>query len=772
MDKTMPSRQLLLLAFSISLVAGMASAAAPDINITHIDGYVDNNSGYNFPEYFSYFNDGNLSIKFLAQDADLDDLNFNMWYSGSAGARENVIVADLNLSDAFCDSNDFTSPRYCTYDWNANPWITPDGNYFIDVVVNDGTSTDSNSSSTFKVSPCPRTGWSIDRNVTMYGYDCNIIAPKNSGAINIDMNWITLDCNGLDINGNDRNYGVYVSGQHGFFTIKNCTIRNYWYNLHTNIASSDGNIFSNTIISPGRTGIYLNSASHRTVISDNNVHYLPEDPMGLYHGIYPSGANDVKILRNTVTSSKTNTAALMMGAITLYSSTRALVMDNNIDISAGAGIFLYYNVSDSNITGNNVANFEATYGRAINLRSINTGNRIWNNTLSDSYHAVYAKDRSNGNIVYGNTITGARGGAVFVSYDCNENQFYNNYFANNTVQVQDLNLHNDYNTTKDCNTPNIIGGQCTGGNYWDTYPGYDSDEDGIGSSTFPVADGNGVDYLPLSDSLNTASGGTTGSTTSYNSDAENGDEGEDGGGDAETVAAAGGATIASQPTAQDITGALGPVLSEAELETAIDASSLVGISTTIVPLNTGTTVLVRVENVQDYHLGTVLVAAPVPKEAGITLADITSGFPFTVLETPAGIVLVFSVEGIGAGESIEISYNVGRELPGNYTGYWPQTMLLSAQKKVAQRCSADAECGDGNPCTRDICGIAGMCRSYSLADRTSCGSGMRCEAGVCRAMQAAQEQPVAAAGMPIVVVLAALFAIGVAFMYFRKWRGA
>jgi len=117
---------------------------APDSNVISIAGVSDR-----LPSEWSYARDLNLTITFFVIDTHQSDENFNMWYSSSQGAKENLIVSDVNLSTlasgANCDGNDVTLGMTCSWDFNISG--IADGNYFIDIEVRDaGGLTDSNSS--------------------------------------------------------------------------------------------------------------------------------------------------------------------------------------------------------------------------------------------------------------------------------------------------------------------------------------------------------------------------------------------------------------------------------------------------------------------------------------------------------------------------------------------------------------------------------------------------------------------------------------------------
>ena len=112
---------------------------APDINIT------SPTAGLNW--------NGTKSITFNALDPDATNtLDVNLFYSGTQGARTNLIYEDHNLADGVgitCSDYVFTDSTACTYSWDTTTAV--DGQYYIDANINDGTISDQNSSPQFRV---------------------------------------------------------------------------------------------------------------------------------------------------------------------------------------------------------------------------------------------------------------------------------------------------------------------------------------------------------------------------------------------------------------------------------------------------------------------------------------------------------------------------------------------------------------------------------------------------------------------------------------------
>lgn len=170
-----------------SLTAGKIAASSisiqysiiPDANIVSIDGSNDTQ-----PLMFSYTIDGNLTVRFYAYDAEADDLNFSMYHGASQGAKTTAIVEDLNLSSTICDSDiNSVIGTYCEWDWNINS--VADGNYFLTIEVNDGTSTDTNSTEfvggILVDNTAPTTSWDGNHN-NWQNTDANIHLTCNDGS--------------------------------------------------------------------------------------------------------------------------------------------------------------------------------------------------------------------------------------------------------------------------------------------------------------------------------------------------------------------------------------------------------------------------------------------------------------------------------------------------------------------------------------------------------------------------------------------------------------
>jgi cysteine-rich repeat protein/parallel beta-helix repeat protein len=157
------------------------------------------------------------------------------------------------------------------------------------------------------------------------------------------------------------------------------------------------------------------------------------------------------------------------------------------------------------------SNYSATtYG--VNLdNSLNIN--VSDNDISNSSYGLLFID-ANDSTIYGNFIRNNTIGISIVSTE--NNTFYNNYIDSTSNNTAGDGSTNKWNVTYGCvtNYTNIVGGNCTGGNFWGDYVGLDNGSgvdpynitpwnisgDGIGDTSIPYNNSGNFtpgDYLPL-----------------------------------------------------------------------------------------------------------------------------------------------------------------------------------------------------------------------------------------------------------------------------------
>ena len=186
--------------------------------------------------------------------------------------------------------------------------------------------------------------------------------------------------------------------------------------------------------------------------------------------------------------------------IMLMSSSNNILVDNNAYSNTWAGIQLGYSANNS-ISGNKVTNNSedgiALYSSSFNtifLNSITSHNRdgvafyswsnnntLYGNNITTSGSTGIRVDLSSFNTVSGNNITDNNDGIFLWS---SNHKIYNNNFINNTNDAGSF----EQNTWDD--------GYPSGGNYWSSFNGTDSNRDGIGDTPH-IIDENNQDNHPL-----------------------------------------------------------------------------------------------------------------------------------------------------------------------------------------------------------------------------------------------------------------------------------
>lgn len=214
---------------------------------------------------------------------------------------------------------------------------------------------------------------------------------------------------------------------------------------------------TNNTISESEVGIGIYNSANLS-ISNND---LDENEVGI--GVLE--AYNVTVLQNDIDDS-----SLCGIRVRDYESGLIYILNNTIECDSGAG-FLTDVAFLGEVSGNTIEG-AGTYGMVIN--DTNYFNITSNTVDGDFTYAIGLYNNS-----YNNTI-------------------YNNYFDGISDAIDSSN--NTWNTTKTL-SENIVGGNYLGGNYWGSYTGSDTNDDGLGDTSTPYnCSGDimyGGDYHPL-----------------------------------------------------------------------------------------------------------------------------------------------------------------------------------------------------------------------------------------------------------------------------------
>ncbi|MEM3890418.1 MAG: DUF2341 domain-containing protein, partial [Candidatus Micrarchaeia archaeon] len=318
----------------------------------------------------------------------------------------------------------------------------------------------------------PGETYTLTQNVSSSG-TCFTIAADN----------ITLDCQGYTINHTSSGSGVYASGRTSI-AIRNCTVigdtSSDNYGIYLNSVSNSS--ITNVTVMLHRTGIYLifssNNILSTIIMNSNNV--------GI--DIFSSSGNTFFNL----SADLNDNYGVSLGYNSQYNSLSDIITSNSI-----YGI----SITGSNNNISNITTLSNFYGIS---SASNYNNIIYNITTMNNYYGLVLSSSFNNTITNINSLNNEYG--ISLSSSSN-NLFYNNLFNNtNNINIYfygDV-YENFWNTTLDCSSgPNIVGGQCIGGNFYATTSGNgfsetctDNDGNGICDSAYTLVTDN-IDFLPL-----------------------------------------------------------------------------------------------------------------------------------------------------------------------------------------------------------------------------------------------------------------------------------
>jgi len=193
---------------------------------------------------------------------------------------------------------------------------------------------------------------------------------------------------------------------------------------------------------------------------------------GFHRGFGLLSCLDISIHRNIIISNR------YMEGIRFFNSSDSSIIGNFIS-SNWYGIWLMSSSNGNRIADNNIT---ANHYEGIRLFSCSNNNIVGNRVIGNSRDGIWLYYLSNCNIVTGNTIEANRGFGMYV-LGSSGNMINHNNLIENYQQVLTDELTNCWDNGFE-------------GNYWSDYDGSDSNEDGLGDTSYTI-NGSNKDSYPL-----------------------------------------------------------------------------------------------------------------------------------------------------------------------------------------------------------------------------------------------------------------------------------
>ncbi|MFC2143846.1 NosD domain-containing protein [Candidatus Aenigmatarchaeota archaeon] len=444
------------------------------------------------------YNNSDYGIRFMF-DSDNNSFNnvnasyngeYGIWFSGlTAGTKSDY----NNFTNMYIHDNGLYGiwTEYYTYIMYENVTITKQGNVgglspsggstsgsFINVTINGKPVLNFHDIH----NPCPN-NQTLEYNDTYsqiamsYCYNITI---KNSIFTDGLYFFYTDNSTVYNVNSSHSANGFYIVGDYN--NITNNIILDI-SDIGARINGHHNNFTYNTLSSDN---VGLKVQEYQNIISHNNIN-------GLEYGIYIHSNHNNNTYSNNLISNSNNTGIHFDG------TTENQIIENNTFYNNTIGIkFNKYNQKNHRIINNTI--YESS-DKAIALDDL-SNLTIESNTIYNNGYGIHIVNSTNGTI-YNNTISNNNYYGIYFNNTWNLT-VYNNYLDNTVNLGSNNNTYQNYlNTTLNCSAgPNIVGGDCVGGNYWtDSNGNYsdtcaDSDRNGICDSSYtPVT--NSTDYHPL-----------------------------------------------------------------------------------------------------------------------------------------------------------------------------------------------------------------------------------------------------------------------------------
>jgi parallel beta-helix repeat protein len=390
----------------------------------------------------------------------------------------------------------------------------------------------------------------------VYSYGSDLLAVENNTmGQNYHGVYLVNSDNSLILNNtitDSDKYNIFIQTTSTDANITKNTIERAQYGLYIKSSSDSPIIDENTIYNNSVTGLYI-SDTPSSSIKHNNISTNVIN-------VYTTNASSTSLLNNTVDFAATgirlhNSSMSNITNLTLNSSTSPALLINQSSTIIINGSTIHNDltiqdandqtISHTNSTGRtNISNsnsttfdssdftlfsasdlssltFNSNTLQQVNLTDI-TSSTISSNTIDTTTNFAFILTRLSSSTLNDNTVKSNILGFFFNDSDSNtfydnwvqnntdgmnltsstSNTFYNNYFENTANLYEDG--ANTWYTTLSCDTPNIVGGPCQGGNFYSDYFGLDDgsssrDEgDGIGDnpSSYSIS-ASSIDIYPL-----------------------------------------------------------------------------------------------------------------------------------------------------------------------------------------------------------------------------------------------------------------------------------
>lgn len=343
------------------------------------------------------------------------------------------------------------------------------------------------------------------------------ISASPVGTIEISSDNITLDGNGIAMNGGGTGSAIYLSGRSGV-VIKNLIIRSFstgiYLNQSNNISiegntaslnsngiylnySSDNNISGNMLADNKAMGINLNNSERNTIKNNDSRN-------NLYSGILLRTSKDNVINGNTSQYNGPIPLNVSYGqaGILLLDSSNNEISANNTSFNRDDGISIrtsfINNISSNNTAEGNTIDSNIENGITV---IVAIDNSFVNNIISGNGRGIFIwlSDR---NSVKNSTLLRNINSGIELQ-DTNDSLIYNNLLKNN-FNVRTINeaVNTLWNIEKTAGA-NIVNGPFVAGNYWSNSSnnGYsdtcvDADHDSICDNSYVINSQN-IDHYPL-----------------------------------------------------------------------------------------------------------------------------------------------------------------------------------------------------------------------------------------------------------------------------------